>query len=70
MRALIGARHFEEALAFHRGSFNRSMMFSIGSYHIIAEFMKPLLQGDDSEKALPDLADQSYATNALAIALL
>jgi tetratricopeptide (TPR) repeat protein len=70
MRALIGSGRFEDALGFFRGKFVESLMISIGAYHVITEFLNPLLGHDqDGVLNLTNPADRSLATSFAAGAL-
>lgn len=70
LRALIGAKRIEEALDFYRGALSRSLLFSIGAYHIVVEIVGQILQYNRSNASIAaDNEHWGYLLNSLAIAL-
>jgi tetratricopeptide (TPR) repeat protein len=70
MRAMIGSGRFKDAILFYTGSFADSLMFSIGSHHMITELLNPLLRLDrNGTFVLPNPMDRGYATSKVADAL-
>lgn len=70
VRALLGARRFEEAFDFYRGGFALSLLVSIGAYHLVVELLSPLVRCDQvSGPALSRPRDRTEATNDLTITL-